>query len=195
MVAPASMQASDVPIYDGPLRSPTFYGRKSYGWTGSNSDAATFARRISNFIRNQGTASVGQYFGGKGWPQYYNPDPDPTPNAYNIPSGFNLFSDSPLNTKSNFPVHLSGFDANHWNLTSASAPIQAGGAGVGFQGKVLPGQTNRIYLTNPSRQFATDIVQMLNAGTVTVEYPGPTRPPWPRSAPSSRIPAACPTSP
>ncbi|MDR3633915.1 MAG: hypothetical protein P4L84_08930 [Isosphaeraceae bacterium] len=172
MVAPASMEASYVPIYDGPLNAPKFYGHQSYGWTGSSSNTTTFAKMIKDFVNNQGPASIGKYFGGKGWPEYYNPNPNPT--TYNIPSGYNLFSDSPLNTKARRPIHLSGFDSNYWNLTSAgSAPIQAGGAGVGFQGKVLASETNRIYLTNPSKQFVTDILQMLKAGTVSVEYPGP----------------------
>lgn len=175
MAAPASMEASNVPIYTGSLTKPTFFGRQSYGWTGSNRSASAFAGMIRNFVNNQGAASLGQYFAGQGWPEFYNPDP--TPNTFNIPSGFNLFSDSPLNTKTNHPVHLSGFDANHWNLTSAgSAPIQAGGPGVGLQGKVFAKFTNRIYLTNPVKGFAADLLQMLKAGPVSVAYatPNPT---------------------
>jgi hypothetical protein len=174
LVAPGAMEANDVPIYYVDTnQKPVFYGKKNYGWTGSNHNAQDFGKLTQLFIRNQGKARIGKYFGGHGWPQYYNPDN--TPNYYNIPSGYNIFSDSPLNTQSPIQIHRSGYDQNHWNLSSANgnAPIQAGGAGVGFQGFVNPpnhpNTPNRIYLTIPAgSSFGSDINQMIQAGAVNI---------------------------
>ncbi|HEU5118070.1 MAG TPA: hypothetical protein VFT74_15715, partial [Isosphaeraceae bacterium] len=175
LVAPAAMQASNVPIYYvNTNQKPVFYGQQNYGWTGSRRDSQSFGSLTQQFVQNKGQARVGSYFGGPGWPEYYNPDQTPT--FFNIPSGYNIFSDSPLNTRSSQLIHRSGYDQNHWNLTSAGgSPIQAGGSGVGFQGFVNPRnhpQTpNRIYLNIPKgSSFASDMAQMLKDGPVNIAF-------------------------
>ena len=39
-----------------------------------NKTAAQFTALSKNFVTNTGAAKIGQYFGGKGWPQYYSPN-------------------------------------------------------------------------------------------------------------------------
>ncbi len=171
MVAPISMEASNVPItyQTDPLPAPpTYYGLQDYGWLATDRNTSQFSGAMRNFINNAGTASVGSYFGGRGWPQYYNP----ASGDLNIPSGANLFDDSPLTVNPGY-VHLSSYDSNRWLLTSSGdAPITAGGGGYGVQGTVNAGATNVIYLNQPSRQFVSDLQAMLKAGTVNVAYPG-----------------------
>jgi hypothetical protein len=173
LVAPVAMQASDVPItyQTDPLPAPpTYFGTQDFGWLATNQTTPVFEGAMANFINNRGTASLGQYFDGKGWPEYYNP----VANENNIPSGANLFANSPLNKVPGL-VHTSSFDPNRWLLTSAGgAPIQAGGAGVGQQGFVSAGETSRISLRNPSSRFVSDLRAMLQAGPVDVTFPGQT---------------------
>lgn len=173
MVAPVSMAAGSVPItyQTNPAPAPpTYYGRQDFGWLATNRALGTFTKAIGNFNTNSGTSSIGQYFGGKGWPQYYDPD---TANN-NIPSGANLFANSPLNVGQGL-VHTSTYDSNRWLLTSAgSSPIQAGGAGVGIQGFVRPNNPQRIFLGGRSRQFANDLRAMLQDGPVNVALAGTT---------------------
>ncbi|HEY7427555.1 MAG TPA: hypothetical protein VH682_25210 [Gemmataceae bacterium] len=90
-----AMQASQVPvpIADNPV-PPT----EDYGWVGSSliygppTTPGTMQNLIRDFITNTGPASIGQYFGGEGWPSYFNPD-----GVLKIPGGANLFANSPLN--------------------------------------------------------------------------------------------------
>ncbi len=170
MVAPVSMEASHVAItyQKNPLPAPpAYYGYKDFGWLATNRGTAAFEGEIANFIHNRGIAGLGQYFGGKGWPQYYNPHS----NQYDIPAGGNLFANSPLNKGTGF-VNLSSFDPNHWLLTSAgNAPITAGGPGVGVQGFVRGNQTTRIYLNHLPKGFAADLFEMLQQGSVNVIDP------------------------
>src|SRR5262249_26949280 len=114
-------------------------------------------------------ASIGAYFGGKGWPQYYNPNPD----DFIIPSRANVFDDSSLNFNVGAaPVHVSNYDSNRFLLSSSNkAPIQAGGAGVGDQGLVNADSPHKIFLNNPPATFFTDLAAMLKAGTVNVSFP------------------------
>lgn len=172
MVAPVSMEASHVPItyQTKPApQPPTYYGYQDYGWLATNRNTATFEGAMANFINNTGGASVGQYFGGRGWPRYYNP----TAGDLVIPSGANVFANSPLNPGLNFNIHLSSYDPNRWLLTSnGSAPINAGGGGYGPQGFVHADSTRTIYLGPTSAQFASDLQEMLKAGTVNVTLPG-----------------------
>ena len=170
LVAPVSMEASNVPItyQTNPTGPPTYYGYEDFGWLATDRKTGPFEAAIADFENPNNNALLGKYFGGKGWPEYYNPDA----NHHQIPSGANLFLDSPLSAD-NTLVHTSTYDANHWLLTSSgSAPIQAGGAGVGQQGFVYDDSTNQIDLNNPSSQFVTDLQAMLAEGVVNVTYPG-----------------------
>jgi len=96
LTAPVSIEASSVPITVGDRLStttaPTYYGYQNFGWNPTNRDTTTFNPPISDFVANTGIASIGDYFGGKGWPEYYNPNK----NDIVIPSGANVFLDSPL---------------------------------------------------------------------------------------------------
>jgi hypothetical protein len=167
LVAPVSMEASHVPITYG-INPPTYYGSEDFGWLATDRHTDTFEEAIGDFFNNQKPASLGQYFGGKGWPEYYNPDKD----HHQIPSGANLFANSPLN-KGTGLVHTSTYDPNHWLLTSdGRAPIQAGGAGVGVQGFVSADTPNRIYLNNLPKSFVADLTDMMKDGVVDVSYPG-----------------------
>ncbi|WP_145952153.1 hypothetical protein [Paludisphaera borealis] len=129
--APASMEASNVPITSGSVQSNNlqyYLPNKDFGWHGSNKDAATLTSLIKSFVTNQGPASVGDYyFGGAGWPQYYNPNP----NEYIIPSGSNIFDNSPLNVHVGDPaVNRSHYDNNRWLLSSSGGgAIQASAGG------------------------------------------------------------------
>jgi hypothetical protein len=171
LVAPVSMEASHAPItyQTNPAPAPpTYYGYQDYGWLATDRNTTAFEGAIDDFTENAGAASIGQYFGSQGWPQYYNPNPA----LLNVPSGANLFANSPLNVGTGL-VHVSTYDPNHWLLTSnGSAPIQAGGAGVGFQGFVSASTPDQLFLANPSARFVSDLRQMLQQGAVSVSYPG-----------------------
>lgn len=173
LIAPIAMEASKVPITyqtNPEPAPPTYFGFENFGWAATNKNAAPFESAVADFVANKkdSEAFIGQYFGGKGWPKYYSPPNDP----FNIiPAGSNLFANSPLTT-GKVNIHKSSYDANRWLLTSnGDAPIQAGGAGLGFQGFVRQGQQNRIYLPGATPKFAKDLREMLKAGAVNVSYP------------------------
>jgi hypothetical protein len=173
LVAPVSMEASDVPITFGNslgTTPPTYYGYQNWGWAATDRDTVSFGKAVEEFVHNTGDAAIGKYFGGKGWPEYYNPNPA----NIDIPSGGNLFLDSPFNVKAPAPyVHTSPYNSNYWLLTSSGdAPITAGGGGYGQQGYVRADMLNRIYFSKFTPQFGTDLDAMLKAGVVNVSYPG-----------------------
>ena len=92
------MEASDVPITVGDQLStttpPTYYGYQDYGWNPTTRDPNSFAVLLNDFVQNgaNNTAAIsGDYFGGKGWPEYYNP----SSGDIVIPSGANIFLNSP----------------------------------------------------------------------------------------------------
>jgi hypothetical protein len=175
LVAPVSMEASDVPITFGNTLAPTpptYYGIQNWGWAATDRDVQSFGTNVNNFIKNlsKSTAWIGSYFNGKGWPQYYNP----VATDLDIPSGGNIFLDSPFNVKDPAPVvHTSPYDSNFWLLTSAGdAPITAGGAGYGQQGFVHDDATDRIYFNSTAKSFVPDLAKMLKQGVVNVTFPG-----------------------
>ena len=130
LTAPVTIEASGVPITLGDRLSnqaPTYYGYQDYGWNPTNLSAPAFQGPVKAFINNNGVAAVGSYFGGEGWPDYYNP------NAADlvIPSGANVFLDSPLtNARSPYAA-----DNNYYLLGSTSygaGPIQIGSLGATY---------------------------------------------------------------
>jgi hypothetical protein len=132
LVSPVAMAASHVPITYGdaqsPTTPPTYYGSQDFGWLATDRDTATFQAAIQDFVANTGSASIGAYFGPSrpGWPSYYAPTPGDTV----IPSGANLFDDSPLTVNGGI-VHTSSYDPNRWMLTSnGSGPIAARAGGT-----------------------------------------------------------------
>lgn len=131
LVAPAAMQGSNVPITSGSVQSGNlvyYPPSEDFGWHGSSQDKKSFDQLIKNFVNNSGKADIGQYFGGEGWPQYYNPSSD----DIIIPSGANLFDNSPLvATSATPPVNVSNYDNNQWLLSSSGGgPIAATAGGT-----------------------------------------------------------------
>ena len=126
LTAPIAMEATNVPIPIPDVAAPP---AANYGWAGANllygtpSQVGTMPQLVSDFISNRGESSIGDYFGGKGWPDYFNPN-----GILNIPSGANLFANSPLNgQKSSYFTY--GPD-NLWMLSSGgttAVDVQAGG--------------------------------------------------------------------
>ncbi|MBY0526638.1 MAG: hypothetical protein K2R98_24795 [Gemmataceae bacterium] len=94
----------------------------SFGWVGAQANFATLQEGISDFIA-KGNHILGSYFGTDqpGWPVYYNPTLNTaTPTDLKIPSGANIFLDSPLTGK------RSSFDQNRWLQTSSGlGPVEA----------------------------------------------------------------------
>ncbi len=117
---PVAMEADAVPIPNTqPPSAPPF------GWVGSSQTIGEVQSAFESFISSN--SSLGSYFGGQGYPSYYAP---PGVNSIKLPSGQNLFFQSPFNTKSN----LSSFadQQTFADGTSVNFPLYAltdGGSG------------------------------------------------------------------
>ncbi|WP_169977352.1 hypothetical protein [Tautonia rosea] len=165
MVYPVSMAAGDVPITFGntqdPKTPPKYFGLQDFGWLATNRDTTSFQAAIEDFVANRGAASIGAYFGPDrpGWPSYFAPPGGDTV----IPSGANLFDDSPLSKQGQI-VHPSSFDPNRWMLTSnGTGPIAARAGGVILtdpQATVLP----LVLAPDERAAFVQTIRAMLSAG-------------------------------
>src|SRR5262249_14155099 len=105
-------------------------GLRPYGWAGAPHSVSALQSDIYNFINNTGNASIGTYFGqigstvpGPGWPNYYIPNSS----LLKIPSGENVFANSPLTNQTSSYEKPS----NHWILTTAGTdPINVFGSGT-----------------------------------------------------------------
>ncbi len=89
---------------------------QDYGWTGANNDIKQMQAAMLDFTSNNTKAEpnkngLGQYFGGLGWPKYYNPD---STSLLKIPSGASVLINSPLLVKT------SPYDIHHYLLTSGN---------------------------------------------------------------------------
>jgi hypothetical protein len=128
LAAPGSMEAIDVPVYKGGP-TPTYYGPAvPYGWHGSDKTVKQLNDLLEDFRDNKGDAKVGAYFGAgsPGWPTFYSPNKD----DINIPSGANIFDDSPIDIHGKI-VHTSNYDSNRWLLSSSGGgAITASGNGT-----------------------------------------------------------------
>lgn len=145
LTAPVAMEANNVPITIGdrlsPTTPPTYYlPNGTYGWNPTDGSAANFGAPIANFVANtKGTkAYIGDYFGGKGWPEYYNPNKKDVV----IPSGANIFLNSPLTDQ------RSPYDQNYYLLTSLDDGT-AGPVGVTGIGGALPDGTKILHFAAP----------------------------------------------
>jgi len=162
LTGPVSIEASNVPITLGDrlgLTSPTYFGYKDYGWNPTNLSAPAFQAPVRNFINNNGVAPIGNYFGGKGWPSYYNSNS----NDLVIPSGANVFLDSPLtNARSPYAA-----DNNYYLLTSTNqgaGPIQLASLGATYaQGNTIQ------FAPNYRAQLATLKTAFLGGETINVD--------------------------
>jgi len=173
LTAPVSIEASHVPITVGDrlsLNAPKYYGYQDYGWNPTDRDTTAFVPPIQDFINNKGVAKLGAYFGGKGWPAYYNP------NAADvvIPSGANVFLDSPL-TDARSPYSP---DNNYYLLGSTSygaGPIRLGSLGADYsKGNTIHFAPN--YKTDlESLKKAIDSGTTLNVVASEGDYPAGTK--------------------
>ena len=130
MFLPVAMEALDVPVPKSP--EPFTEGIAPYGWVGSINKATKddFIGNIQAFTKDN--ALLGSYFGDKGWP-IYNIPADANGDV-KIPSGQNIFGESPLSAKN------SKYDINTYMLSSggtAKDPIRVniGGQGDESSGK------------------------------------------------------------
>jgi hypothetical protein len=87
---------------------------KPLGWTGSIKGDDFLQPHLRNFTKGDEkspNALLGKYFGGKGWPYYNFPgaSPDSDKVKLKIPSGANLFPQSPI-----LNVNSSYYDDVHW---------------------------------------------------------------------------------
>lgn len=94
ILQPVAMEATNVPVQGFPTDSPP------YGWIGAAQTASQLQAKIAAFTASNtpdqpNANGLGQYFGGKGYPHYYYPDPSAA--GIKLPSGQNLFGDSPYN--------------------------------------------------------------------------------------------------
>ena len=110
MLLPVAMEATNVPI---PSTSTT----KDYGWVGADISSADLQKKMLDFTKdNTGGDNVnglGDYFGGKGWPKFYNPNYTPKNEVgIRIPSGASLLLLSPLANR------RSSYNNNLWMLSS-----------------------------------------------------------------------------
>ncbi len=88
---PVAVEAASVPVPNSqPPASPPF------GWVGSSQTIDQLQAAFQSFTSSDG--SLGLYFGGQGYPTYYAPA---GVNTLKLPSGQNLFLQSPFNTGSN----------------------------------------------------------------------------------------------
>lgn len=83
--------------------------KTAVGYIGSGMPVEAMQHLIQDFVSGK---LLGNYFGGRGWPQYYQPDTSAT--GIKIPSGYHVFSDSPLKNG------RSSYDQNKYLLTSGS---------------------------------------------------------------------------
>ncbi len=89
---------------------------QDYGWTGANNDIVQMQDAMLDFTSDNTKAQpnkngLGQFFGGLGWPKYYNPDPTA---LLKIPSGASVLINSPLLVKT------SPYEIHHYLLTSGN---------------------------------------------------------------------------
>jgi hypothetical protein len=121
LTTPVALEASGVPVVDGVQADPdkpipVYYNPpEAFGWNAANQKSQDWYPLLQNFVDNaKGTkAYIGDYFGGKGWPEFYNS----SPNATNIviPSAASLFAYSPLTDA------RSAYDQNYYLLSSTSS--------------------------------------------------------------------------
>jgi hypothetical protein len=131
--------------------------KKDFGWTGAKNSITDVQKVVTNFTSNNPTLNgLGQYFGGRGWPQYYNP----TSTLQKIPGGANILVNSPLTDK------RSPYNQLFYLLTSNGAfRIQYGTNGVLDPASQNPtaGSTVTFKATLSSTFTAADLAAMQKA--------------------------------
>jgi hypothetical protein len=141
LILPIAMEAPQVPI-------PNTKSKADFGYIGTGDKVDTFQNGISAFTDSTTipNALLGDYFGGLPWPQYYNPETNPV--DIDIPSGYQLFLDGPLNNAA------SSYDPTRYMLSSGGTlPIF-----VASNATVTSNTTNSFTLTlnsPPANLFST----------------------------------------
>lgn len=133
LMAPIAMEAASVPVQN---QTPAGSVLQNYGWAGAQldygpiTDPTSMQYLVNEFIQNSGDAYMGSYFYDptnptviNGWPSYYSPD-----GILKIPSGANVFANSPLNGQR---TSYGQFGPNNqWMLSSGGdTPVQLGAGG------------------------------------------------------------------
>ena len=114
---PVAMEADSVPI---PNTQPP--ASAPFGWVGTSQTIERVCRQHSRVL-SAPQSSLGSYFGGQSYPTYYAPS---SVNTIKLPSGQNLFFQSPFNTGSNlssfsfrpFGREPPALRADRWRLRS-----------------------------------------------------------------------------
>jgi hypothetical protein len=155
-----AMEATQVPI---PIALNPAPPAADFGWAGSSliygspTQAGTMQNLINDFITNTGAASLGNYFGGAGWPSYNNPD-----GVLKIPGGANIFANSPLNGQLSSYFN---YGPNNQFMLSSGGPgpitVSAGGSVTSSTQTVLP-----VLFISKEQQatFFTNLGLMLSGG-------------------------------
>ncbi len=172
LTTPVALEASDVPVVTGivsdpKMPPPTYYDPpQNFGWNAANQSATAWYPLLNDFTANKGAAAIGGYFGGKGWPVFYNSSPNSTNIV--IPSGASIFAYSPL-TNARSP-----YDQNHYLLSSNSnnGPVQISLGGALIDGtnilKFAPPQPDMELfdqLTKGMEVYNTGDSNLIKAGT------------------------------
>jgi hypothetical protein len=166
MTAPMTMEAYQVPINNVNTQPDPI---KNFGWIGSQltygpaTTQGTMLYDMSAFTNPNNNTLLGQYFGGKGWPSYYNPNQ----NDIRIPSGYDLFSDSPLNggTTSSYLRVVNGNLAGDFYLLTSGGKEPVKQFATTSVGANL-NQTQFTLTLNFPTEFFNDLKQMVGAGVV-----------------------------
>ncbi len=162
LTTPVALEASAVPVVDGVQADPTqpvpiYYDPpENFGWNAANQSATDWYPLLKDFTENKGKAKIGDYFGGKGWPMFYNSNPNSTNIV--IPSAASIFAYSPL-TDARSP-----YDQNYYLLTSTTS-------GAGPIETILgafPDDSKKLYI-NPLE--ARSKIELLKKG---MDVTGPT---------------------
>jgi hypothetical protein len=122
LLLPVAMEATSVPV-------PNTDEAQDYGWIGAKQDYlgdGSLQAEIKKFTSDNSENGLGRYFGGKGWPTYFNPnDSAADPGVgLRIPGGANIIFESPLaGIRSSYSRPYGA--NNHWMLSSGGdGPIQ-----------------------------------------------------------------------
>lgn len=147
---PLAMEALDVPLPQPPIRKP-----QPYGYIGANYKAKELENKIKTFTLSTNSI-LGTYFGGKGWPIYNMPNDD-----LKIPSGDNVFSESPLANK------ISKYDGTWYVLSSGGDKNSPWFVNIGGQGKASSGNL----ITLSTDPLYTEKIKMIAPGMTVVGFP------------------------
>ena len=150
MILPVAMEAADVPVPDKPGT------RAAYGWIGTSlklktADLTGMQDRISAFTSDEEANGLGLYFGGEGYPKFYNPNAGLT----KVPAGQNVIADTALKNVT------STYDPTKYMLTSGGdiARLNTMNTGTIDQGaSVITGLSPQVVSTLTTGMLSLDAV-------------------------------------